>query len=75
MAKGGKEVEISERSSSNKPQVRPLQDLAVDHSLNVEVAGTAPEPMAKNMAIEKSKNAGRFEFPPWCKQAFTNLDG
>ena len=48
--------------------------LVVDHSLNVEVAGTDPEAMAKNMAIEKNKNAERFEFLAWCKQAFTNLD-
>ncbi|MCP2089266.1 UNVERIFIED_ORG: aconitate hydratase [Paraburkholderia sediminicola] len=48
--------------------------LVVDHSLNVEVAGTDPEAIAKNMAIEKSKNAERFEFLAWCKQAFTNLD-
>ncbi|MFM0351471.1 aconitase family protein [Paraburkholderia sp. RL17-347-BIC-D] len=46
----------------------------MDHSLNVEAAGTDPELMAKNMAIEKSKNAERFEFLAWCKQAFTNLD-
>ena len=48
--------------------------LVVDHSLNVEVAGTDPEAMAKNMAIEKDKNAERFEFLAWCKRAFTNLD-
>ncbi|AMM18552.1 Fe/S-dependent 2-methylisocitrate dehydratase AcnD (plasmid) [Burkholderia sp. PAMC 28687] len=48
--------------------------LVVDHSLNVEVAGTDPEAMAKNMAIERSKNAERFEFLAWCKQAFSNLD-
>jgi iron-sulfur-dependent 2-methylisocitrate dehydratase len=48
--------------------------LVVDHSLNVEVGGTDPEAMAKNMAIEKNKNAERFEFLAWCKQAFANLD-
>jgi 2-methylcitrate dehydratase (2-methyl-trans-aconitate forming) len=48
--------------------------LVVDHSLNVEVAGTDPDAMAKNMAIEKNKNAERFEFLAWCKQAFSNLD-
>jgi 2-methylcitrate dehydratase (2-methyl-trans-aconitate forming) len=53
--------------------VVPTQ-LVVDHSLNVEVAGTDPEAMVKNMAIEKSKNAERFEFLAWCKQAFSNLD-
>jgi len=48
--------------------------LVVDHSLNVEIAGTDPEAMAKNMAIENKKNAERFEFLAWCKQAFSNLD-
>lgn len=48
--------------------------LVVDHSLNVEVAGSDPEAMSKNMAIEQSKNAERFEFLAWCKQAFSNLD-
>ncbi|OAJ57129.1 aconitate hydratase 1 [Paraburkholderia ginsengiterrae] len=48
--------------------------LVVDHSLNVEVAGSDPEAMSKNMAIEQTKNAERFEFLAWCKQAFSNLD-
>ncbi|MEX3937017.1 aconitate hydratase AcnA [Paraburkholderia phymatum] len=48
--------------------------LVVDHSLNVEVAGYDREAMAKNMAIEQTKNAERFEFLAWCKQAFSNLD-
>jgi len=48
--------------------------LVVDHSLNVEVAGHDPDAMAKNMAIEQTKNAERFEFLAWCKQAFSNLD-
>jgi 2-methylcitrate dehydratase (2-methyl-trans-aconitate forming) len=53
--------------------VVPTQ-LVVDHSLNVEVAGSDPEAMAKNMAIEQQKNAERFEFLAWCKQAFSNVD-
>ena len=48
--------------------------LVVDHSLNVEVAGTDRQAMAKNMEIENRKNAERFEFLAWCKQAFSNLD-
>ncbi|RQS79069.1 aconitate hydratase AcnA [Burkholderia seminalis] len=48
--------------------------LVVDHSLNVEVAGHDPDAIAKNMAIEQTKNAERFEFLAWCKQAFSNLD-
>jgi len=48
--------------------------LVVDHSLNVEIAGTESDAMARNMAIEQRKNAERFEFLAWCKQAFSNLD-
>jgi 2-methylcitrate dehydratase (2-methyl-trans-aconitate forming) len=48
--------------------------LVVDHSLNVEVAGYERDALAKNMAIEQQKNAERFEFLAWCKQAFSNLD-
>ncbi|WP_028604697.1 aconitate hydratase AcnA [Ottowia thiooxydans] len=53
--------------------VVPTQ-LVVDHSLNVEVAGFERDAMPRNMAIEQKKNAERFEFLAWCKQAFTNLD-
>ncbi|MFL9912036.1 aconitate hydratase AcnA [Paraburkholderia sp. RL17-337-BIB-A] len=53
--------------------VVPTQ-LVVDHSLNVEIDGSDPEAMSKNMAIEQQKNAERFEFLGWCKQAFSNLD-
>jgi aconitate hydratase len=53
--------------------VVPTQ-LVVDHSLNVEVAGSEANAMSQNMAIEQRKNAERFEFLAWCKQAFTNLD-
>ena len=53
--------------------VVPTQ-LVVDHSLNVEIDGSDPEAMSKNMAIEQQKNAERFEFLAWCKQAFSNLD-
>ena len=53
--------------------VVPTQ-LVVDHSLNVEVAGSEPDAMVRNMAMEQRKNAERFEFLAWCKQAFSNLD-
>jgi len=53
--------------------VVPTQ-LVVDHSLNVEVAGTEADAMSRNMAIEQRKNAERFEFLAWCKKAFSNLD-
>jgi len=53
--------------------VVPTQ-LVVDHSLNVEVPGSAPDAMPRNMAMEQKKNAERFAFLAWCKRAFTNLD-
>src|SRR5574337_840007 len=53
--------------------VIPTQ-LVVDHSLNVEVAGTEADAMPRNMAMEQRRNAERFEFLAWCKQAFSNLD-
>ena len=53
--------------------VIPTQ-LVVDHSLNVEIPGSQANAMPRNMAIERKKNAERFEFLAWCKQAFTNLD-
>jgi len=48
--------------------------MVVDHSLNVEVAGTEADAMPRNMAFEERRNAERFEFLAWCKGAFGNLD-
>jgi len=53
--------------------VVPTQ-LVVDHSLNVEVAGSEANAMQQNMQFEQQKNAERFEFLAWCKKAFSNLD-
>ena len=53
--------------------VVPTQ-LVVDHSLNVEVPGFQRDAMTRNMAIEQKKNAERFAFLAWCKNAFANLD-
>src|SRR5262245_20405014 len=53
--------------------VVPTQ-LVVDHSLNVDVDGMAPDAMARNMEIEQRKNAERFEFLAWAKRAFQNVD-
>ncbi len=58
--------------SSVNPVVPTL--LVVDHSLNVEVGGMVPNAMTENMAIEQRKNAERFEFLSWAKQAFKNVD-
>lgn len=53
--------------------VVPTQ-LVVDHSLNVEIAGSEVDAMPRNMVFEQQKNAERFEFLAWCKEAFSNLD-
>lgn len=52
--------------------VVPAQ-LVVDHSLNVEFAGTDSEALSKNMAIEARRNAERFEFMAWAQKAFDNV--
>ncbi|MBY6187444.1 Fe/S-dependent 2-methylisocitrate dehydratase AcnD [Marinobacter hydrocarbonoclasticus] len=53
--------------------VVPTQ-LIVDHSLAVEHAGFDPEAFEKNRAIEERRNADRFHFIDWCKNAFKNVD-
>ncbi|MEE4381159.1 MAG: aconitate hydratase AcnA, partial [Pseudomonadales bacterium] len=53
--------------------VVPTQ-LIVDHSLAVEAPGFDPEAFEKNRAIEERRNADRFDFINWCKDAFENVD-
>ncbi len=53
--------------------VVPVQ-LIVDHSLAVECGGYDPDAFAKNRAIEDRRNADRFHFIDWTKQAFRNVD-
>ncbi|MEZ5545803.1 MAG: Fe/S-dependent 2-methylisocitrate dehydratase AcnD [Lysobacteraceae bacterium] len=53
--------------------VVPVQ-LIVDHSLAVECGGYDPNAFAKNRAIEDRRNADRFHFIDWTKQAFQNVD-
>ena len=53
--------------------VVPVQ-LIVDHSLAVECGGYDPQAFAKNRAIEDRRNADRFHFIDWTKQAFKNVD-
>ena len=52
--------------------VVPAQ-LVIDHSLNVEFAGTDADALAKNMAVEARRNAERFEFMAWAQKAFDNV--
>jgi aconitate hydratase len=53
--------------------VVPTQ-LIVDHSLAVEAPGFDPAAFEKNRAIEERRNADRFDFINWCKDAFENVD-
>ncbi|WP_374488850.1 Fe/S-dependent 2-methylisocitrate dehydratase AcnD [Zoogloea sp.] len=53
--------------------VVPTQ-LVVDHSLAVEYAGFDPQAFEKNRAIEERRNADRFDFIEWSRQAFENVD-
>lgn len=46
--------------------------LVIDHSLNVDRWGDASA-RKDNEAIEKERNAERFEFLDWCDKAFDNL--
>ena len=53
--------------------VVPVQ-LIVDHSLAVEAPGSDPDAFHKNREIEDRRNADRFHFIEWTKQAFDNVD-
>ncbi|MCK8515342.1 Fe/S-dependent 2-methylisocitrate dehydratase AcnD [Methylonatrum kenyense] len=57
-------------------QVNPVvpTQLIVDHSLAVEHAGFEKDAFEKNRAIEERRNADRFHFINWTKQAFRNVD-
>jgi len=52
--------------------VVPTQ-LIVDHSLAVECDGFDHEAFSKNRAIEDRRNADRFHFINWTKEAFDNV--
>ena len=53
--------------------VVPTQ-LIVDHSLAVECGGFDPDAFQKNRDIEDRRNADRFHFINWAKEAFNNVD-
>ncbi len=57
-------------------QINPVvqSQLVVDHSLAVEHAGFDPDAFAKNRAIEERRNADRFHFIEWAKDAFENVE-
>jgi len=53
--------------------VVPVQ-LIVDHSLAVEHAGFEEDAFEKNREIEERRNADRFDFINWTREAFDNVD-
>ena len=53
--------------------VVPTQ-LIVDHSLAVECGGFEEDAFQKNRDIEDRRNADRFHFINWTKEAFDNVD-
>ncbi len=55
----------------NPKIIEPLVpvDLVVDHSVQVDVAGT-PDALQRNMQIEFERNRQRYEFLKWGMQAF-----
>src|SRR5262245_37943446 len=55
----------------NPKLIEPLVpvDLVVDHSVQVDVAGT-PDALMRNMEIEFQRNRQRYEFLKWGMQAF-----
>ncbi len=57
-------------------QINPVvpTQLIVDHSLAVEHAGYEKDAFEKNRAIEDRRNADRFRFINWCKNAFKNVN-
>ena len=60
-----------DRIGKDSKIIEPLVpvDLVVDHSVQVDFAGSA-EAMAKNLDIEFSRNRERYQFVKWGMQAF-----
>jgi aconitate hydratase len=59
------------RLGKNPKMIEPLVpvDLVVDHSVQVDFAGTA-DALAQNLAIEFQRNRERYQFLKWGMQAF-----
>jgi len=47
-------------------------DMVLDHTLTVDFSGT-PDALARNMALEISRNAERFRFVKWAMQAYDGI--
>lgn len=68
--------EAVEAGGGDPKQVNPVvpTQLIVDHSLAVECGGFDPDAFQKNRDIEDRRNADRFHFINWTKEAFDNVD-
>jgi 2-methylcitrate dehydratase (2-methyl-trans-aconitate forming) len=68
--------EAVEAGGGDPRQVNPVvpTQLIVDHSLAVECGGFDPDAFQKNRDIEDRRNADRFHFINWTKEAFNNVD-
>ncbi len=68
--------EAVEAGGGDPREVNPVvpTQLIVDHSLAVECGGFDPEAFQKNRDIEDRRNADRFHFINWTKEAFDNVD-
>ncbi|MEE4298215.1 MAG: Fe/S-dependent 2-methylisocitrate dehydratase AcnD [Pseudomonadales bacterium] len=66
---------IAERGG-DPAKVNPVvpTQLIVDHSLAVEHPGFEEGAFEKNREVEERRNADRFHFINWCKDAFENVD-
>jgi len=55
-------------------KIEPLVpvDLVIDHSVQVDVAGSA-DALAKNITLEFERNRERYEFLRWGQAAFETL--
>jgi aconitate hydratase len=60
-----------QKLKKNPKLIEPLVpvDLVVDHSVQVDVAGT-PDAMIRNLEFEFARNRERYEFLKWGQQAF-----
>jgi aconitate hydratase len=60
-----------QKLSKNPKLIEPLVpvDLVVDHSVQVDVAGTA-DALVRNLEFEFARNRERYEFLKWGQQAF-----
>jgi len=62
------------RLGGDPRKINPLVpvDLVIDHSVQVDVAGT-PDALRRNSEMEFERNRERFEFLRWGKEAFANF--